>query len=96
MRSPIGLSLFVAPESTCDCTRSLSDKTASSGQKALTPRQPRAIMASVDGRPSDDQRRRAALDAFGADPFASTAFSDLTRMAADLLETPMAAISVID
>jgi GAF domain-containing protein len=50
----------------------------------------------VNARPSDAERRRAALEPFGADPFAATAFSDLTRMAADLLEAPMAAISVID
>jgi GAF domain-containing protein len=35
------------------------------------------------------------LDAFGPDPFAATAFEDLTRVAADLLGTPMAAISVL-
>jgi GAF domain-containing protein len=35
------------------------------------------------------------LDAFGPDPFAATAFEDLTRVAADLLGAPKAAISVL-
>nr|HET7858828.1 GAF domain-containing protein [Caldimonas sp.] len=49
----------------------------------------------MDTDPRDAERRRAALDAFGPDPFAATAFEDLTRVAADLLGTPMAAISVL-
>ena len=49
----------------------------------------------MDPDPRDAERRRAALDAFGPDPFAATAFEDLTRVAADLLGTPMAAISVL-
>jgi len=49
----------------------------------------------VDADPRDTERRHAALDAFGPDPFAATAFEDLTRVAADLLGTPKAAISVL-
>ena len=49
----------------------------------------------VDLDPRDTERRHAALDTFGPDPFAATAFEDLTRVAADLLGTPMAAISVL-
>jgi GAF domain-containing protein len=49
----------------------------------------------VDADPRDTDRRNAALDAFGPDPFAATAFEDLTRVAADLLGTPKAAISVL-
>ena len=49
----------------------------------------------MDLDPRDNERRHAALDAFGPDPFAATAFEDLTRVAADLLGTPMAAISVL-
>ena len=49
---------------------------------------------SVDPDPRDTERRQAALDAFGPDPFAATAFEDLTRVAADLVGAPMAAISV--
>ena len=43
-----------------------------------------------------DERRWAALDALGLDPFAATAFEDLTRLAAEVLETPMALISLVD
>jgi GAF domain-containing protein len=49
----------------------------------------------VNVDPRDTERRHAALDAFGPDPFSATAFEDLTRVAADLLATPMAAISVL-
>ena len=49
----------------------------------------------VDADPRDSERRHAALDAVGPDPFAATAFEDLTRVAADLLGTPKAAISVL-
>ena len=49
----------------------------------------------VDADPRDTERRHAALDAFGPDPFAATAFEDLTRVAADLLGAPRAAISVL-
>ena len=49
----------------------------------------------VDADRHDTERRHAALDAFGPDPFAATAFEDLTRVAADLLGTPKAAISVL-
>jgi len=49
----------------------------------------------VDVDPRDTERRHAALEAFGPDPFAATAFEDLTRVAADLLGAPMAAISVL-
>lgn len=50
----------------------------------------------MDADPRDTERRQAALDAFGPDPFAATAFADLTRVAADLVGTPMAAISVLN
>ena len=50
----------------------------------------------MDPDPRDTERRQAALDAFGPDPFAATAFEDLTRVAADLVGAPMAAISVLD
>src|SRR6185369_3435866 len=53
----------------------------------------RSCGVDVDTRDTD--RRRAALDAFGPDPFAATAFEDLTRAAASLLGAPMAAISVL-
>jgi GAF domain-containing protein len=49
----------------------------------------------MDADPRNSERRHAALDAFGPDPFAATAFQDLTRVAADLLGTPIAAISVL-
>ena len=49
----------------------------------------------MDADPRDTERRHAALDAFGPDPFAATAFEDLTRVAADLLGAPKAAISVL-
>ena len=48
----------------------------------------------MDADPRNAERRQAALDSFGPDPFAATAFEDLTRVAADLVGTPMAAISV--
>lgn len=73
----------------------MSDKPASSSQKTLTNAARRAIMWGVEVEPRDTERRHVALDAFGPDPFAATAFEDLTRVAADLLETPMAAISVL-
>ena len=76
--------------------RPLSDKAAFSGQKALTNAAGRAIIQGVDADPRDTERRQRALDAFGADPFAATAFEDLTRVAADLVGTPMAAISVLN
>ena len=44
----------------------------------------------------NEEQRQAALDALELDDFASTAFDDLTRMAADVLETPMACLSIID
>ena len=49
----------------------------------------------MNAEPRDRERRQAALDAFGPDPFAATAFEDLTRVAADLLGSRMAAISVL-
>ena len=49
----------------------------------------------MDPDPRDTERRYAALAAFGPDPFAATAFDDLTRVAADLLGAPKAAISVL-
>ena len=49
----------------------------------------------MDADTRDNERRHAALDAFGPDPFAATAFEDLTRVAADLLAAPKAAISVL-
>ena len=49
----------------------------------------------MDADPRDTERRHAALDAFGPDPFAATAFEDLTRVAGDLLGAPKAAISVL-
>lgn len=50
----------------------------------------------MDINRSDVERRQAALQACGADPFSATAFADLTRTAADLLDAPIAAISVLD
>ena len=50
----------------------------------------------MDAEPTHTNRRLAALDAFGPDPFAATAFEDLTRVAADLVGMPMAAISVLN
>jgi GAF domain-containing protein len=50
----------------------------------------------VDTDPGHTERRLAALGAFGPDPFAATAFEDLTRVAADLVGMPMAAISVLN
>jgi len=73
----------------------VSDNPAISSQKALTNAARRAIIWGVDVDPRDSERRHAALDAFGPDPFAATAFEDLTRVAADLLGAPMAAISVL-
>jgi GAF domain-containing protein len=46
--------------------------------------------------PDDEQRRQAALDALGLDGFETTAFDDLTRMAAEVFETTMASISIVD
>ena len=50
----------------------------------------------MDADSRHTERRLAALDAFGPDPFAATAFEDLTRVAADLVGMPMAAISVLN
>src|SRR5450755_3817712 len=44
----------------------------------------------------NEEQRQATLDALELDDFATTAFDDLTRMAAGILETPMASISIID
>ena len=73
----------------------MSDNPASSSQKALTSAPGPCHDGAVDADPRDTERRQAALDAFGPDPFAATAFEDLTRVAADLVGTPMAAISVL-
>ena len=73
----------------------MSDNPAISSQKTLTNAARRSIIWGVDVDPRDSERRHAALDAFGPDPFAATAFEDLTRVAADLLGAPMAAISVL-
>lgn len=43
----------------------------------------------------NEEQRQAALDALELDDFAATAFDDLTRMAADILEMPMASLSII-
>ncbi len=43
-----------------------------------------------------EQQRQAALDALDLDPFEATAFDDLTRLAAEVLGTPMASISIFD
>ena len=41
-------------------------------------------------------RRQAELDLFDIDRFAETAFADLARAAADVCDTPMVAISIVD
>lgn len=47
----------------------------------------------------DDEReseRQAALDAFELDEFAETAYDDLVRVAADVCQTPVALIAIVD
>jgi GAF domain-containing protein len=73
----------------------VSDKRACSSQNALTSGGASCNDGRVDAGIRDNERRHAALDAFGPDPFAATAFEDLTRVAADLVGTPMAALSVL-
>jgi len=44
----------------------------------------------------EESKRQAALDALDLESFEATAFDDLTRTAAELLEAPMASISIVD
>ena len=46
--------------------------------------------------PAGEAARQAALDHLALDTFTETAFDDITRMAADVFEVPIAAISIID
>lgn len=49
-------------------------------------------MASTD----PEERRLAGLDTLQSDPFARTAFDDLTRVAADAFGVPMSSITIMD
>ncbi|MDQ2736592.1 MAG: GAF domain-containing protein [Pseudomonadota bacterium] len=46
--------------------------------------------------PDFEERRQAELDALQLDPFAETAFDDLTKLAADTFNVPMSTISIVD
>ncbi len=43
-----------------------------------------------------EERRQTELDALHLDAFAETAFDDLTKLAADMFDVPMATISIVD
>ena len=53
-------------------------------------------MATVNRKPEHERLRQGELDLLELDPLAETAYIDLKRLAADMLQTPMALISLID
>jgi GAF domain-containing protein len=53
-------------------------------------------MPTIGDEQHQERLRQAALDSLGLEDLAETAYDDLTRMAADLFQTPIALIVLVD
>lgn len=53
-------------------------------------------MAAVDGHEERERLRQGEVDRLELDRFAEVAYDDLVRLAADIMKTPVALISLVD